>query len=170
MKYYEKHQTAFDYAIAIGAFVTFLVFTQVIWSRGHFMASLSGTRQPLYAALAGVGGAMLGFILAAAAIILTAVDTPRFRQVRGSSQYPKIFTVWFEAIYVLAITTIWSFVGLVADSNASPKPLITYIMVALVFLSSSRVYRTVWLLKKISLIAAQPIPAPPPEAMAANAS
>jgi len=164
-KVYEANQRLVDYAVAMLAFVVVLVVIEMRWGRQNFVHSIYGTRQALYGAIVAVGGSMLGFILAAATIVLAVVQTPRFESIRSSRHYVKIFTVWFEAVYVLALTTVWGFLGLLTDTDSNPKWLVSYAMIFLVFLSANRVYRAVWLLKRISLIAAKPIPPPPPEAM-----
>jgi hypothetical protein len=152
--WYRKYMLTLDWAVPVVLWVIFVLCCELLWGRDHFVSSLEGTRSLLYATLAAVAASMLGFILAAAAIVLAVVPAPRFKRVRESRQYKTTWAALFRAIYCLAGLTIISFIGLLADTDAHPKPLITYLACGAVLLSAWSVYRAIWVVKNFAEIAA----------------
>ena len=152
---YKRYFLKIDTGVAALVTVAFLGFVYVFWGTHAFESSLYGQRQILYSATAQLSGALLGFILAAASIIVVLVPSPRFRILRDSGNYPKVFEVYFRAITWLGITCIVSFIALLADTDPNPKIPLTFVVIFLSLMSASRLGHSIAILRKITKIAAQ---------------
>jgi len=72
---------------------------------------------------------------------------------RTSKHFGTLFSVYFNAIRVLALTTVWALVSLVLDTQSDPKPLMTCVVLWTVILSIKYVQRCVWILKQLIMLA-----------------
>lgn len=151
--FYEKHFLAIELVISIvlaGVIVITLEFTV---GRQVFSDALKDSRQGVYTTAASVTSSLLGFALAAVSIILVFGQMPRLKLLRESGQYANVFSIYFNAILWLGIAMLWSFIALIADTDRSPKPSISYGMLLFSIVAAFRVYRCVWILKAITDIA-----------------
>lgn len=131
-----------DWVIAV------LICVLYLWVKSDVgVDSLSITkRRDLYLALAGISGSLLGFAIAAIAI-LVGLSGPRMRFLRKTEWSETINSVFSGSVRVLALTTTLLVVAYVLDSaNGSVWPLITVFAAALAI---ARLSRLAWLLHKL---------------------
>jgi hypothetical protein len=153
MSFYRKHFIAIELAISILAAAVLVLVIEQLLARNMPIGTLTGNRQALYTALASAGGSLLGFILTSVSIVVVFGQLRIFDLIRSAGQYEELFRVYFHGIGALAAATLWALAGLVVDTDRSPQPLFTYLMIWLVLLSALRVWRCVWLLQYIVRIA-----------------
>jgi hypothetical protein len=99
----------------------------------------------LYTVAAPIAAAMLGFILAAAAIIVTAAPDERMVLLRTSAHYSDLWDCFLSAMRFLGIGTVATLVGLVVTNPAAGR-IVFFSVAALSTLAALRVARCVWAL------------------------
>jgi hypothetical protein len=122
-------------------------------------AHLHGNRGPIYSAVAGVAGALLGFVMAAVAILLPYANDGKLEFLQGSPEGKQVFRdLWgtFQsALSCLGVTTLVSLIALVVDHDGEVRlpahvgHVAAVITLALVLMSILRVGRCVWTLGKM---------------------
>ncbi len=122
-------------------------------NNGEFVERFfSGSREVLYGALAALFGSLLGFAITAVSIILGYAANEKLEIVRESKHYVALWNTFNSAIRVLAMSTVFALVGLVADKDQSPINLLLYFNLFLVLLSFFRIARCVWILEYVIAI------------------
>ena len=111
----------------------------------HFIDAHSGL---LYTVAAPIDAALLGFILAAAAIIVTAAPDDRMAILRESKHYSDLWACFRSAMRFLAAATVVTLAGLVVAGEPGAR-IMFFIVAALSVLSALRVGRCVWALNWI---------------------
>lgn len=164
MKFYRRHERSFGYAVPLIATAIFIVLVEWVWGEARYVSWLATDRGLVYSTLAAVAGAILGFVITAVTVMIAIIDRPRLQAISNSRPFPVLFLTWFEAIYVLGLTILASFIALLAETDQSPKPWLSFLVLALALVSASKVLRTIRLLKAVCLLAIKPIPAPPVDA------
>src|SRR5262249_47237518 len=71
--------------------------------------------------LAPITAAMLGFILAAAAIVITSAPAERMKILRESPHYPKIWETFRSALRYLGFATVAALIGLVVSGEIASR-------------------------------------------------
>jgi hypothetical protein len=145
-----------DLVLAALAAVDAIVIAEGLVGRTAVETFLNTTRQPLYTTAAQVSASLLGFILTAIPIFIAFGQFPRLRVLRESKQYSAIFGLFFSAIRWLAAVACWAVLSLILDTDKSPKAWMLYVLMALSFVATLRVYRCVWILSIITRAAAAP--------------
>lgn len=115
-------------------------------------AQLPEDRTTLYATLASIFGALLGFVIAAIAIVLTLAPDPRLELVTSSPHYATLWRIFFSATRALGIATAACVFGLVADRKVQPQ---LYVIGAVLFSglwSCARVWRCIWVMERLVAI------------------
>lgn len=150
---YGRYLLFFDFLA--GTIVALLVIAAVHLgqSRPSLSGTLSGNRLSAYVGIASVSGALLGFIITTITVNLVFVQLPQMRLLRKSGRAKDILDINFHAIRWLAISTAWSFIGLLADSDRHPRILLSYLTMWVVGVTTVRVYRCIWILRRFSKIA-----------------
>ena len=113
-------------------------------------------REPLYSALVALFGSMLGFSIAAVAIVLGYANSDKLEIVRNSKHYEDLWGVFKSAMRVLTLATLFALIGLIVDKDSAPVNLILYLNIFFSILSFFRIARTVWVLENIIAIIAKP--------------
>lgn len=152
-KFYEKHFLPMEFILSIVVAVAFAAAFELHFGRDGLFASIDKNRANVYGAVASVCGSLLGFVISAVSVILVFGQHLQFLKATG--HYPTVFEVFFQTILWLAAATMWSFVGMVVDTAGSERIWVAYVMLWLSILVVLRVYRCVWLLKKITAVAAK---------------
>jgi hypothetical protein len=144
-----RHWSRVELAAALLATVaTFLVFGD--GSQGSQLGDLiQGNRAVLYGTVAALAGSLLGFVLAAGAIIAPMLESPRMKRVRESNQYPGMWTMFLSATRGLGLLTVASVGALVFDRDAAPLGVLTYLVLFLAVLSALQVGTCVWILENV---------------------
>jgi hypothetical protein len=112
-------------------------------------ATLAGDRAAIYGALTSLFGALLGFTIAAMAIVLGYASDNRLRVVRESPHYPTLWRVFIAATRALAFATGAALLGLVLDRDRAPSPLILDLAVGTTALAVLRLARCLWVFERI---------------------
>jgi hypothetical protein len=117
---------------------------------------LSNDRAALYGTVAALAGSLLGFVLAAATIILTIAGSPRLARVTGSNQYVALWSMFLMATKGLGALTLWSLAALVLDRDSSPVPLMTYGLLFLSVIAALQIGTCVWILERVTRLMTKP--------------
>ncbi|HEY6731544.1 MAG TPA: hypothetical protein VI039_11015 [Solirubrobacterales bacterium] len=99
--------------------------------------------ETLYMVLAPIDAAMLGFILAAAAIVVTAAPADRMALLRDSDHYDDLWAAFRSAMRYLGLATVTSIVGLIITSGTASR-VVFIVTVGLTILAALRVARCIW--------------------------
>ena len=124
------------------------------------IALLLTNRGDVYGALAGVCGALLGFVITAVSIVLGYTDHVRLQLVLSSPQGPVLWTVFRSTMKVLAASTISALLALIFDRQGSPIPLLLFLVFFTALLAALRVARSIWVFEYIIRIVTMKPPAP----------
>jgi hypothetical protein len=119
-------------------------------------AFVDGRRGDLYAALLGLHATLLGFILAALAIVLGYVNNPNFALVRRSGKLPALFTIFLASTRTEAIATAAALCALLGDRDKHAHTLLPAILAAITLVALLRLARTLWVMRLVVLIAIRP--------------
>lgn len=128
-----------------------------LWSvyidKGDFISKFfTGNRQYLYTALVALFGSLLGFSITAVSIVLGYAHNDKLAILRESERYDDLWKTFKSAIFVLALATITTLIGLIFDKDSAPINLILYINVFASILSFFRMARCIWILNAIIAI------------------
>ncbi len=140
-------------AIAWGLFVAW----GVRWG-GHdqlidFMADRRGT---IYGVLAGIFGSLLGFAIAAEAIVLSLSGSDKLSVVRSSKHYPTLWRVFRWTIRTLALATVAALIALLLDRDKQPWMAWLYGCAFFTFLAIAQLARTIWVLEQVVHVVSTP--------------
>src|SRR5258708_1349575 len=80
---------------------------------------LKDRRKEIYAAILGLNGSLLGFIIAAVTVALGFASSPRFEILRGGAYCPRLFNSYRRCMRWTAATTLFSLIALLVDREAS---------------------------------------------------
>ena len=155
-EFYDKHFMWIEFIIALTLSIALVLIFECWIGQNILINMLNSNYQDFYSAAASVCGTMLGFELAAVSVILVFGEMPRLRLIRESGQYKQVFEIYFTSIYISAAATLWALVGLMLDTNTSPKPWVTYVMFWLLITMIFRIFRCVWILRQITDLALRP--------------
>ena len=112
---------------------------------GNWTSSfLSDSGPNFYAALAQINAALLGFAIAAAAIIVTAAPDDRLAELRNSEHFKSMWAIFRSAIRFLGAATLLSLLGLLVTDDGLAARTIFYATIAVSILAAFRITRCVW--------------------------
>ncbi len=111
---------------------------------------LATDRATLYGTVAAIAGSLLGFVLAAATIILTIAGSRRLARVTGSNQYGAMWGMFLMATKGLGAVTLWALAALVVDRDSSPAPVMFYGLILLSVVAVLQVWTCVWILDQVT--------------------
>lgn len=149
-KHYLAAQLWLSFLLAIGAWLWL-----DRWTGWSLLAPiLHGNRSAVYGALASIYGSLFGFIIAAVAIVMGHVTTPRFDLVRKSSEFPKLLKTFTAAIWALGLATLAALAALVLDRDQSHQPVVFYLLLFASSLALLRIGTAIRLLEKVIHLAA----------------
>ena len=153
---WEAHFLLAEFALAVALSAGFAAWARFLGGDVQLEELLAGNRSEVYGTLASVFGALLGFTITAVSIVLGYAQSDRLTVVRESKHYPKLWAVFTAANKALALATLVALVGLVVDRDSTPAPVILYVMVFAVLLSSFRLLRCIWVLENVVKIITAP--------------
>jgi hypothetical protein len=151
--FYNRNFLWLELVIAALTAILFCVCVEFCWTRDEFAEFLKGSRQTVYASIVSLAGSLLGFVIATIPIILGFGQMNRLKIVRESGHYQQIFHIFFQAIQWLSAAIFGAIFAIMFDKDTHPRAFVTYGMVFLFLAVVVRVFRCVWVLKKITLIA-----------------
>ena len=111
--------------LALGLCLTLVFAGWVEWANGMRSVDnlLSGQRSAVYGTVASLDGALLGFIIATAAIVLSFAPSDRFALLRGSAHYKTLWRTFTSTIRFLGLATLLALAALLGDRDAGPNRL-----------------------------------------------
>lgn len=115
----------------------------------HIDTLLNGNRQAIYATLASVFGALLGFVITALSIVLGYASDERMKRIRQSKHYATLWKIFISSTRWLALVTVVTITALVFDRDAHPRPWFLYVTVATTCIAIARVARVVWVIEQL---------------------
>lgn len=150
-RFYERHFLGVELGASV--VVTGAIVAGSLFGRVHLLCYIAGNRAAIYTSLTAVFGTLLGFVVTGVSVILALTDSPRFKLLRTSPYYKTLFDIYVNAAKFLALATIAAFAGVVLDREASPLPVISYLTLWLVIISSLRLFRCIWVLERLVTVA-----------------
>jgi hypothetical protein len=111
---------------------------------------LGDNRAALYGTVAAVAGSLLGFVLAAATIILTVAGSMRLNRVTESSRYGDLWSMFLAATKGLGLVTITAIAALLFDQKEAPQPLVTYGLLLISIIASLQIATCIWILENVT--------------------
>jgi hypothetical protein len=152
-----------ELGLAVALTTTFAIWLQTGSGRRAVEATLGGTRAPLYGVLATIWGSLLGFVIATVAIVLGFADSDRLTIVKGSDQYPTLWTTFLSAIRWTAFATVAALVALILDhdSPGSANRLALDFVTLTSLVAAFRLARCIWILQALVELVVRPSKARP---------
>jgi hypothetical protein len=151
-----------EFGVGVAALVALIAWSVLFGGSAHLDHFLKDHAETLYIVLAPITAAMLGFILAAAAIVVTSAPTERMEILRESDHYSDLWATFRSALRYLGLATLASLVGLVV-SGTSPSRSIFYVVAGLSGLAALRTARCIWAMNWVIHIFTGPPRAKPAE-------
>jgi hypothetical protein len=126
----------------------------VVWSlryggEQHVLQFMEDRRGAIYGVLAGIFGSLLGFAIAAEAIVLSLSGSDKLSIVRNSKHYPTLWRVFRWTIRTLAVATVAAVLALVLDRDKAPWMLWLYVCAGFALLAAAQLARTIWVLEQV---------------------
>jgi|SRR6185312_2638692 len=137
-----------EFWLGLAAVAALVVWSEFFGGAAHLDHFLNEHGETLYIVLAPITAAMLGFILAAAAIVVTSAPAERMRILRESPHYPELWETFRSALRYLGLATIAALVGLVVSGDL-PSRIIFYVVAGLAGLAALRTARCIWALNRM---------------------
>jgi len=97
----------------------------------------------------GLHGTMLGFVLAAFAIVLGYIGKPTFKLIRDSGQTANINRIFVASISTHALGAAFAFAGVVGAPTAPYQNFVAWVTGVLMLLSGARLIRVLWVTRQI---------------------
>jgi hypothetical protein len=132
-----------EFALGVVAVAALFVWSEFFGGSSHLGHFLNDHGETLYIVLAPITAAMLGFILAAAAMVVTSAPAERMAILRDSPHYPKLWATFRSALRFLGFATLAALVGLVVSGEV-PSRIIFYLAAGLSALAALRTARCIW--------------------------
>lgn len=140
----------FEALLTVALVVAFLVAS----GADDFATTLDDqTRSELYGSLAGTSGALLGFILAALAILVALPSSDRLEALRDHPKWPRVPSSYFRASRALLVALVLCTLGIPLDSDRDPWVLWEVVTLAALVLAVVRVAAAVVALDQILSLA-----------------
>lgn len=129
---------------------------------GNFDETLNDQRRgAMYGSLAGTAGALLGFTLAALAILVTLPSRERIESLREHPKWPRVPSAYFRAARALLAALVLCTLGIALDSAREPWKLYEVVTIAVLALALVRIAAAVVALDQILVVARQSEPRQP---------
>jgi hypothetical protein len=153
---WEAHFLRNELVVAVLVTLAAVIWSEFAGGRGeldHFIAAHGAT---LYTVAAPIDAAMLGFILAAVAIVVTAAPDDRMALLRESAHYSELWDCFKSALRVLGAATVGSIVALAVTGTTASR-ILFFVVGGLTALAALRVARCIWALNSIVQIFTKPL-------------
>jgi hypothetical protein len=132
-----------EFALGVVVVVALIVWSELLGGSSRLDDFLDEHSETLYIVLAPITAAMLGFILAAAAIVVTSAPADRMTILRESPHYPQLWATFRSALRFLGFATLAALVGLVVSGEIASR-IIFYVAAGLAGLAALRTARCIW--------------------------
>lgn len=129
---YRSHFIVADSVGSVGVGISVAIAIECLAGAETVSDVLAGNRAALYAAVASVGGALLGFAIALIPISIALLSLEALSVVRRSPHIVSLFHAFLSAILWLAFLTIGALVALLLDRDTAPHVEASYGVLILV--------------------------------------
>jgi hypothetical protein len=143
--------------------IIFLLVYVVLWRvvsvhdvHRHLYRYLADQRGGLYTTLLTVEATLLGFIVAILAIVLGYAQASRFEVVRQSRHWKALFGSYTRAMRWSAYATASFLIGLLADRDSDPHPVVTVLSTASLLMSVAVLGRMLWITERVVQVVITP--------------
>jgi hypothetical protein len=144
------HRTKAEAAVVVVLLATFLLST----GASNFDKTLDAEmRSRLYDPLSAATGALLGFVLAALAVLVALPSTERIEKLQGHPRWHLVPSAYFRAARALLASLVVCLLGLPLDSGKDPWVFYEGVAVVLLALALARVVAAVVALDQILAVA-----------------
>lgn len=123
----------------------------------HLYSYLANQRSGLYTTLLTVEATLLGFIVAILTIVLGYAQASRFEIVRRSRHWKALFESYTRAMRWAAYATASFLVGLLADRDSDPHPVVTTLCAASLLMSVTVLARMLWVTERVVRVVITPV-------------
>ncbi len=153
---YGRHFVAIEMTVTV--LLAAAIAAWATWGGGWPVISglLKDNRSPLYSTCASVAGSLLGFVIAALAIVLSSAGSARMAPIKGANQLLLLFRVLTAATVVLGTTTVLALLALLLDRETDQRPVFFYLCLGGGMLSAVALARAIWILHGVVAILAAP--------------
>lgn len=164
---YEANFLAWDFCGALCVSAAGLIAINFLSDFKTFSEWFGPVKSQLYGGVFSLAGALLGFVLSAAAMVIAFEELPRFKILKDSGHARSIVVVYFDSMRWLGALTGVSLAALLFDTAASASVAFLYAVGFIALVSALRVYRCIWILKRLAFIAANQKSSPPRDRLVA---
>ena len=158
VKYWHRHFLSLDFVLASIPAIAIAIWVWAFGGEYCIDSVLQGARANIYRSVAAISGTLLGFSIAAVAIVINFASSERLKLLRDSGMYTEIWKAFFQATRFLGLLTVVSLVCLVWDRDDSPSTWLLIPFSLLIGLSTARIIRVIWILEQIVNILSKPSP------------
>lgn len=157
LAFYRRHFLGAE--LVICAFLTGGLAAWVEAGHGRHVVNgwLDTDRGAFYGAVAAVDGALLGFVIATAAIVLGFAPTDRFAVLRQSKHYRTLWRIFTSTIRALGFATLAALVALLVDRDKDHNAAAMIVFVGFQLFAIGRVARSVWALENVIKVVTTPV-------------
>lgn len=141
---YEKQFLTYDLIISIIILGIVLV---LIYINNNFILNFINNISNAYDLILSMSVTMLGFIITGVSILVVFLERESLALFHKSKNYSLIYQIYFSAIKYLALLTIFTL--LAYGLKPFGQTILNYIIILCCVISIFRIYRCVWVLKKI---------------------
>lgn len=151
-----KSRVYFELAIFTGVSAALRGLMAIHTVHRHLYTYLMNQRGGLYTTLLTVEVTLLGFIVAILAIVLGYAQASRFEIVRRSPHWASLFESYTRAMRWSALASVLFLVGLLADRDSSPHPLVTALCISGLLMSAVLLARMLWVTERVVWVVVGP--------------
>jgi hypothetical protein len=155
--YYQRHFLGAELVVCIILTGVLVAWIEVGHGRHVVDAWLDADRGAFYGAVAAVDGALLGFVIATATIVLGFAPTDRFEVLRGSVHYKTLWRVFTSTIRALGLATLATLAALLVDRDSAHNAPAMIVFAGFQLLAIVRVARAVWVLENVIHVVTTPV-------------
>lgn len=147
---------AVEMIIFVGLFILLWRIVSIHAVHRHLYSYLANQRSGLYTTLLTVEATLLGFIVAVLTIVLGYAQATRFEIVRRSPHWNALFDSYTRAMRWAAYATASFLVGLLADRDSDPHPVVTALCAASLLISVAVLARMLWVTERVVRVVITP--------------
>lgn len=133
----------YERAVGLLAGAAIAAWSELFGGSSDIECFLDGNAKALYTVVAPMNVALLGFILAAAAIIVTAAPAKKLTLLRESAHYDDLWETFRSALRFLGAGAVLALIGLVTTDDTASR-IIFFLALTTWVVAILRVARSVW--------------------------
>ncbi|AKX94467.1 hypothetical protein MTHERMOG20_11540 [Moorella thermoacetica] len=146
---YEKNFLLYDLIASV--IITGLIFLIAIRTplNSKILELLVGIRLSLYNTIISVAGALIGFVITGLSILISMKETPSLELLKKSKYYKQIYDVYLSTSRCLGMLLFIALFAIILDHDNKPIPIMPYIILWGLMISTLRIARCLWVIKNI---------------------